>query len=169
MQKFKTQKFLSDWGLHLVLLAVTLPIVGLAYLSWIALPAAGGQNTVPLPPEEVHWLSGDVIRAFQDAGLEAEVVRGATKEERDGLSAIVVADTTRFRLSANPAEMGIVFCFNNLSDLQRMKEYYEGLNHSLPRFRSWLYVKDNILLQINGEVPEEKARAYAQALDTLEE
>jgi hypothetical protein len=110
-----------------------------------------------------------VITAFHSAGLEAEVIRGATKEERDGPALGVVVDARRFRISAKDEEMGIVLCFQNLRDMRRMQNYYLGLNRSLPQFSSWLYAKDNILLQINREVSESKAHAYAQVLDALDQ
>lgn len=169
MQTFKTHNFVSDWGFHLVMLAITLPVLGLAYLAWTTLPTVMARDTEPLPLEEAQRNARDVIVVFHEAGLTAEVVHGATKDERDGLSSLVVADTIRFRLSDEDKETGTVFCFKNKRDLERMKNYYEALNQSLPQFRSWLYVKDNILLQVNHEVPESKASTYAAALDTLDQ
>lgn len=169
MQSFKTHNFVSDWGFHLVVVAITLPVLGLAYLAWTVLPTAMARDTAPLPLQEAQPEARDVIVAFHEAGLTAEVVHGASKDERDGLSSLVVADTIRFRLSDKDGEMGTVFCFKNERDLERIKAYFQALNQSLPQFRSWLYVKDNILLQINHEVSESKASTYAAALDTLDQ
>lgn len=169
MQTFKTRNFVADWGFHLVVLAIALPLLGLAYLAWTALPTARANNTVAQELGPAHWRSGEVIAAFHQAGLPAEVVRGATKDGRDGFASLMVTDAVQFRLSDEDMEMGTVFCFKNKSDLERLKSYYQSLNESLPQFSSWLYVKDNVLLQINHEVPEEKARTYAAALDLLNE
>jgi hypothetical protein len=169
MQTYKPHTFLSDWGFHLVILAVALPIVGLAYLAWTALPAPNVARPAASQTELTHWRSVDVAAAFQDAGLPAQIVRGESKEERDGLSGFMAVDSLRFRISEGEEEMGMVMCFENAGDLQRMRNYYLGLNRSLPQFKSWLFVKDNILLQINYEVPEHTARAYAAILDTLDD
>jgi hypothetical protein len=34
-------------------------------------------------------------------------------------------------------------------------------------FFSWVFVKDNILVQINGNLPEEQAKKYEAALNAL--
>jgi len=34
---------------------------------------------------------------------------------------------------------------------------------------SWIFVKDNLLLQINGDVPEAVAKQYGKALDLRDE
>jgi hypothetical protein len=33
---------------------------------------------------------------------------------------------------------------------------------------SWVYVKDNILIEINGELPEASAQKFAAVLENLE-
>lgn len=146
------------------MLAITLPVLGLAYLGWTYLPAPPAAPPVLVPTEQPHLRAQDVVTAFRAAGLPAHIVRSATKEERDGLFAFVQADALRFRISEREGEMGMVLVFKNANDLQRMHKYYLGLNRALPRFKSWLFVKDNILLQINHEVPESTAREYADAL-----
>src|SRR5581483_395850 len=99
MQTLKSHSFVSDWGFHLILLAITLPVLGLAYLAWTVLPTVMARDIAALPLEEAKPNARDVIAAFRQAGLTAEVVQGATKDERDGLSSLAVADTIRFRLS----------------------------------------------------------------------
>jgi hypothetical protein len=168
MNTFKTRTFWTDWGFHLVILAVTIPILGLAFLAWTLLPVTGAAPTIAAPPEPARWTASDVIAAFQSADLNAQVVRGETKEERDLFSHLMAIDGHRFRIGDKDGEMGMVLSFNNPRDLARMQNYLLALNRSLPQYSSWLYVKDNILLQINHEVPEHKARAYAEVLETLD-
>jgi|SRR5581483_978446 len=168
MQLSKTHKFLSEWGYLVVMVVVALPILGLAFLTWSLVPTSSTPRTASAPTEAAHWRSLDVIAAFQRAGLNAEVIHGVSKDERDGFSTLFVVDARRFRISTNDAQMGMVLCFENPRDLKQMQDYYFGLNRSLPQFRSWLFVRDNVLLQINYEVPETTARAYAAVLDTLD-
>lgn len=168
MQISKTRRFLSDWAFHVVIVAITLPILGFAYLAWTILPTPI-VNGAPLAAETAHWRASNVIGAFQAAGLTARVVHGAAKDERDGFSAFRVIEAVRFRISENDKEMGMVLCFETAADREQVQSYFLALNRSLPQFRSWLFVKDNILLQINHEVPEQEARAYANILETLDQ
>ena len=135
----------------------------------LVLLVVGCASSAPSAPVSASARSLDVITAFRSAGLMAEVIQGASKDERDGLSPFMVIDTRRFRISANDEEMGMVLSFANRYDMEQLKNYYLRLNRSLPQFGSWLFVKDNILLQINHEVPESKARAYAAVLYTLDQ
>lgn len=164
METTNRHTFLSDWGLHLVMLAITLPVLGLAYLAWTYLSASPAAPPAPMPTEQANLRAQDVVTGFRVAGLPAHLVREATKEERDGVSSLMPVDALRFRISEQEEEMGMVLVFENANDLQLTHQYYLGLNRSLPRFRSWLFVKDNILLQINHEVDEKTARKYADAL-----
>lgn len=135
----------------------------------IVLLVAGCAPSAHSAPVSATTRALDVITAFRTAGLNAQDIPSVSKDERDGLSAFMVIDTRRFRISANAGEMGMVLSFKNRYDMEQLKNYYLGLNRSLPQFSSWLFVKDNILLQINREVPESKARAYAAVLYTLDQ
>ena len=169
MEKSKTRTFLSDWGFQLVLVAIALPILGLAFLIWSMVPVSGAGTASSAPAEQEQRSATDVIGAFRAAGLRADVVRGESKDERDGFSGFMVVDAKRFRVSEKANEMGMVLRFENIRDLKRMQQYFLGLNDSLPQFRSRLYVRDNILLQMNYEVPESTALEYAAVLDGLDQ
>jgi hypothetical protein len=149
--------------------AVILPVVGLAYLGWSVTAVPAVSPAPPAPTEYARWRALDVISAFRAAGLRAEVLRGETKDERDGLSGYIAGDARRFRIADGEGQMGMVLCFENPGDAWDMRDYYLALNKALPQFRSHLFVKDSILLQINQEVPEETARAYAQVLEMLDD
>jgi hypothetical protein len=116
---------------------------------------------------DAHWRAPEVIEAFREYGLQAQVMQGATKQERDGLSGIYVVETRRFRISDKENELGMVLSFAKPDELRRMEKYYADLNRTMPQFRSWIFVQDNVLLQINHEVPEKTARAYATVLNSL--
>lgn len=169
METTKRHTFVSEWGLHLVMLAIALPIVGLAYLAWTVLPAKSAPEAVQAPSEVLGWRARGVIAAFHSAGLTAEELRGETKEERDGFAMGMVVEARRFRISAKEGEMGMVLSFENVRDLEQVRDYYQGLNRALPQYGSWVYVKDNVLVQINHEVPESVAREYARVLEGIDE
>jgi hypothetical protein len=48
-----------------------------------------------------------------------------------------------------------------------MKNYYNELGRQSAALFSWVFVKDNILIQINGDLPETTARKYEAAIIDL--
>jgi len=150
-----------------------------AYPTWTVAPTS---TATPEPPEAptatftseprhslfTRWASTDVVQAFKRAGLEAEGIRDMTKEDY-GLAPMVARDATRFLIPSLCADCGgRVFSFQSQADLDRTKSYYVEMGRASAIFFSWLFVKDNILVQINGDLPEERARQYDQALQSLE-
>lgn len=116
-----------------------------------------------------QWRTSQVVAAIEAAGLEVKIVRTGKKYEDDGLSMFMAVDAARFRIpSAGENEGGIILSFYNADDLARMQNYYLGLNRAMPEYSSWVFVKDNILLQINRSLPGAEARKYAAALDAME-
>lgn len=154
-------------------------LLGLALITVLALVVACGGTPAArsIPPGSVleprvfaRWHASEVIAAFRGAGLKAESVQGLSKDERDGLSTRMGVETIRFRISSTgDDQVGMILTFQHAADLLEMKKYYLGLNQSLPRYRSWIFTQDNILLQINDEVPEQKASEYRAVLDSLPE
>ncbi len=61
-----------------------------------------------------------------------------------------------------------VFSFRTQSDLNKVRDYYVGLGKPGEPFFSWVLVKDNLLVQLNGKLPEERARQYETALNNIE-
>lgn len=167
MKNFLMQRAQSDWFLVIVLSTVTAVILvtGMLGLSFVF---AWASPPKPIAAGSFHrWRNSEIITIFHNAGLTADVIRGATKDERDGFSGGMRVEATLFQLSPRQEERGMILVFENAADLGTMRAYYLGLNKSLPQYRSWLFVKDNVLLQINGEVPEERAKEYAAQLDSL--
>ena len=117
-----------------------------------------------------QWRTTDAIRAFQSANLRFEIPQ-VSKDERD-LFAETALESRPFviPLQGDPSlARGIIFSFEDESNLFQVQMYYTHLGNALPQFGSWVFVKDNLLLQINREVPEAVAQKYAQALDLLGE
>jgi hypothetical protein len=58
--------------------------------------------------------------------------------------------------------------FSSQADLITARDYYQKLNNTGSKaLFSWLFVKDNVLVQINGDLAEAKARQYEAALNKL--
>ncbi len=57
--------------------------------------------------------------------------------------------------------------FASEKDLTIVQNYYAQMGRFSAVLYSWIFVKNNILVQINGELPEENARMYEAALEGL--
>jgi hypothetical protein len=117
-----------------------------------------------------QWQTTDVLQAFQAAGLPAEIPQ-LSKDERDLFSNEMALESKQFVIPAQgdpTVARGIIFSFQNERDLQKIENYYAGLGKTLPQYDSWIFIKGNLLLQINHEVPETVAKQYAEALALLD-
>lgn len=120
----------------------------------------------PTPIFQLHT-SQDAIAAFQAAGLEAENPRPLLEEDY-GIAPQVAQEGTRFLIPSLCAECGgRVFSFSSPQNLDILKTYYVTISESSPAFFTWVFEKDNILVQINGDLSEERAREYETALESL--
>ncbi|WP_121638842.1 hypothetical protein [Virgibacillus sp. Bac330] len=59
-----------------------------------------------------------------------------------------------FTLSVGEDSGGRIMKFENRTDLEDTKEYYDSMAEESTLLFSWTMAKDNILVQINGELPE---------------
>lgn len=113
------------------------------------------------------WSSQQAVEVLQGAGLEVENPTPMTKDDY-GLAPMIATEATRFFIPSLCDDCGgRVFAFENADDLEAMQTYYEKLAEGSAIFFSWVFVKDNILVQINGDMPEEQARQYETALANL--
>lgn len=62
---------------------------------------------------------------------------------------------------------GRIFSFATQDDLGLMQKYFVLLGKQSAVLFSWVFVKDNILIQINGDLPDSKAKSYQTTLDNL--
>jgi len=131
------------------------------------------------------WTSDQVVEAFKAAGLPCEEVRPITEGEYrlEGKACPNGLDTTT-QLGPPPREAlegirffaptvcnncnGRILSFATREDLEELRTWYVGRGREFCIFESWLYVKDNILVQISGDMPEEKALEYEAALKGME-
>lgn len=105
----------------------------------------------------------DVVTAFKDAGLEAENPTAVTKDEY-GLAPYVCDGTHFFVPSLGEDAGGRVFICDNKEDQDALFNYYDKLGKTSAMFFSWVFVKGDVLVQINGELPETIARQYEAAI-----
>jgi hypothetical protein len=109
------------------------------------------------------WQSMDVVDAFLAAGLECESPEVLAVD--DGVAPFIAVEATRFMMpSVCDGCSGRIYSFDDQAELTSAKRYYVELGNQDPQFFSWIYTKDNILVQINGQLPEEQALLYRQAL-----
>ena len=107
--------------------------------------------------------ANDVISAFIHAGLEAESPREMTKEDYG--VAPFVCEGTRFLLpSLGEDKGGRIFICESQTDLESLATYYNELGKSSALFFSWVFIKGQVLVQINGELDESIAPKYEHAI-----
>jgi len=118
-------------------------------------------------PEFIKWSTTDAAEAIAAAGLEFEDARPMTKDDY-GLAPLTAVEGVRFLVPSLCADCGgRLYSFASQADLRLMEDYYVKLGRASAMFFSWVFVKDNILIQINGDLPEEIARQYEAALQDM--
>jgi hypothetical protein len=105
----------------------------------------------------------DVVASFKAAGLEAEKPTAMTKDDYK-VAPYVCKGTHFFIPSIGETAGGRIFICDNSEDRDLISNYYTELGKASALFFSWVFVKDNIVVQINGDLPEEKARQYEAAI-----
>ena len=125
--------------------------------AWTAVPA----NTPTIPAALVP--AEEVIAAFKAAGLQAEGTRPLTIT--DYVLVPYVCQGLRFFIpSLGPDNGGRVFICDNKVDEDQLSSYYQSLGQPGSEFFSWVFVKGNIVVQINGTLPEATAKQYEAAI-----
>ena len=105
----------------------------------------------------------DVVAAFKGAGLEAESTRSMTKEDY-GLAPYVCTGTRFLIPSLGPDNGGRIFICDNEEDRDALSNYYIEMGKSSAMFFSWVFVKGDVVVQINGDLPEDIALKYEAAI-----
>ncbi len=112
--------------------------------------------------------AAQVIAAFKAAGLEAESPTPMTA--KDYQPAPYSGDqAAHFLIPSLCAECGgRVFIFSDADNQEAVAGFYHSLSLRGGPYFSWVFQKGNILVQINGDLPQDKAKAYQAALNGLE-
>ncbi|MCQ6558220.1 stress protein [Paenibacillus mendelii] len=109
----------------------------------------------------------DVIKAFKDAGLAADEPRKMTKDDF-GIAPMKPKEAVRFIIpSLGDDSGGRILIYDKEKDLKEMKNYYDELGKSSAILFSWTIAHGNVLVQLNGDLPEEDYNKYKAALEAL--
>ena len=66
--------------------------------------------------------------------------------------------------SLGPDNGGRVFICDKQDEQNQIVSYYEGLNRTSSLYFSWVFIKGNIVVQINGDLDGDTAEKYDQAI-----
>lgn len=128
-------------------------------------------TSTPLPtatPEFHKWTASQAADAIEGAGLEFENARPMVPDDY-GLAPMNATEAIRFLLpSLCPDCGGRVYSFASQEEMDRMEEYYVELGRASAAFFSWVFTHDNVLIQINGDLPETRALQYQEAIRALD-
>jgi hypothetical protein len=98
------------------------------------------------------WRSNDVIIAFKMSGLEAESPTPLTHQDY-GMAPMGAVEGTHFLIPALCADCGgRIFNLPSSTDLEKLRAYYTDMAKSSAALYSHVLVRDNILVQINGDL-----------------
>jgi hypothetical protein len=103
-----------------------------------------------------------VIQAFHALDLEAERVRPMEPEDYGPAPQVAVEGTRFFMPFLGGEQGGRVMSFANQEDLEQVRSHYANLDTEPP---PWLFVRDNILVQLHGDLTAEEAAEYEAALN----
>ncbi len=104
----------------------------------------------------------EVIEAFRDEGLEVGEVQAVERSEDRSLIPKTYEEQMSFTIpSSGERSGGRVFTFPSREALDPVSEYYEEFGGV---FASYVYVEGNVLVQIDGDVPEDQADRYGEVL-----
>lgn len=127
----------------------------------MALAGCGSSNAAAVTGQQV-------VDSFKKAGLEAENVRPFDVEEIRKAPTAKYDGTRFFTPSLCPDCGGRIFVAASEKDRDAIFSYYDTLSKAGKTFFSWVFRSGDVVVQINGDLPEEKARKYEAALkDTV--
>jgi hypothetical protein len=109
-------------------------------------------------------VTGDmIVAAFKAAGLEAEGAYPMTKDDY-GMAPYVCQGTHFLIPSLGPDNGGRIYVCDNPGEQSALAGYYQAFGKGSAIFFSWVFEKGNIVVQINGDLPETTARLYEAAI-----
>lgn len=123
-------------------------------------------TATPVLSPTARWTTDQVLAAFKAAGLEAEQTRPMTKDDY-GIAPYVGSGVRFFVPSVCADCGGRLFSIENAEELARVKLFYDEMGKQSAMLFSWTFARDNILVQINGDLPEAQAKQYEAALLNL--
>ena len=122
----------------------------------LAACGGGGEEVTP---------SMRVIQAFHAHDLEAERARPMEPEDYGPAPQLAVEGTRFYMPFLGGSQGGRVMSFASQEDLQQVYDHYANLDTQPP---PWLLVKDNILVQMHGDLTEAEVAEYEAALNSID-
>lgn len=146
----------------------TLLLLALTSMGMLLLAACGDSGTAGNSSGVYQkWTSQQVLDTFKKAGLEVENPHAMTNQDY-GIAPMTAMEGTRFFLpSLGGSDSGRIEAFSNPEDLAKPKDFYEGLGKQSAALFSHVFTHDNILVQISGSLPADRAKQYEAALNTM--
>lgn len=147
--------------------------IGLGLVAWEELnytpspPAAAETSYLDSNPDEFSntWQSQDVVGFFVNAGLECENPQPLAD---DGTLPVAASDAVQCVIpSLSPDYSTRIFSFSDPNQLQELRAYYDSQAQADLTNFSWVFVKDNVLVQISGDLPDDWASNYEAALNRM--
>jgi hypothetical protein len=145
----------------------TRPVERTAFVPPTATPAPALIETLSTPPPFERYPIGVVVEHLQQRRLEFVNPQPMTVDDY-GMAPRVATAAMRFLIPSLCKDCGgRIFTFATAEDLELTQSYYVELGKSSAAYYSHTFAQANILLQINGDLPDEKAEQYRQALYSL--
>lgn len=124
-------------------------------------PAAGPPPTEAAAPAVLR--ADEVIAGFLAAGLEAESASPMTKDDYG--AAPMVGAGVRFVIPSLCADCGgRVIIVEDDQERAQLVGFYDEMGKASALAFSWVFEKGPVVVQLNGDLPEEQARKYQAAL-----
>ena len=118
----------------------------------------------PRPPGWPQmWFAKDVIKTLNENGLIVEKTR---KEKSIELSSLPAKTHEAIKFSVSLKTKTLKACvleFDNKKDFDKVLNHYLALNNNGELY-TWSLIKDNILLVIDGSMPDQEMRKYEAIL-----
>jgi len=126
-------------------------------------PTETTKPIIELPKLGSNLKPQDVVDSFMASGLE--VGETYPMQPDDYGFAPLGDEGIRFLIPSICDDCGgRIIYYKDLDYLQKAKDYYDNLGKETAALFAWAFVNDHILVQINGELPEDRAREYEKAL-----
>lgn len=146
--------------------AATTTVVATTAVATTIAPTTAASTTAAAVFQQ-KYKSQQAIDAIKAAGLEAEQNRPMTRDDY-GAAPLLAIEGIRFFIPSLGADNGgRAFSFSSQADLERTKAYYVELGRSSALLFSWTFSVENLLVQINGKLADDKAKQYEVALGKL--
>lgn len=109
----------------------------------------------------------DIVTKFREAGLEVEAPTESISEEH-GFTNLGFKDVRHILVPAlGEGEGGYLFLFEDKTDLEKLKDFYEEPGKSTLMPNSHAYAQNNILLQMSDQMSQTEFDRYVEVIKDL--